>query len=449
VRCALLLALTLPLAVSSCARRDDAQPAPRSASARLRDILLPARAHVTAARVRAGATMASLLRAHQVAEQEIASIVTKAGAIFDLRKFRADQPYRLDRQDDGAVRWFEYEIDADRLLRISRADDEVLPASGAPPESFVAEVKAIPKTRRESVVRGQIDRDHPSLFAAMDAAGETADLSVALADVFGGDIDFNTDLQPGDRFRLVVSKDYRDDGVALTTGEPSGDGPADGPDAADDGADAGGSPAQAFAGYGPIAAAELDNDGRRLRAVRFTPEGGAPAYYDEHGQSLRRFFLKSPLKFQPVITSAFTRSRFHPILREYRPHLGIDYRAPIGAPVVAVAEGVVVEAGMAGGAGRMVHLRHANGYETEYLHLSAIAVRAGARVHQGDIIGRVGMSGLATGPHLDYRVKQRGAFVNPLTAQRSMAPADPVPAAQIEAFAAVKARAFAALDEQR
>ena len=103
----------------------------------------------------------------------------------------------------------------------------------------------------------------------------------------------------------------------------------------------------------------------------------------------------------------------HPVLREVRAHLGVDYRAPAGAPVVAVADGVVVSAGMSGGAGRMVHLRHANGFETEYLHLSAIAVRAGARVRQGELIGRVGSTGLATGPHLDYRLKKNGAFINP------------------------------------
>src|SRR5438477_382516 len=127
-----------------------------------------------------------------------------------------------------------------------------------------------------------------------------------------------------------------------------------------------------FAGYGPILAAEFNNAGRTLRAVRFTPQSGVPGYYDERGVSMRRFFLQSPLKFVPVVSSRFSRSRLHPILREYRPHLGVDYRAPAGAPVVAIADGLVVEAGVSGGAGRMVHLRHANNFESEYLHLSAI-----------------------------------------------------------------------------
>ena len=135
----------------------------------------------------------------------------------------------------------------------------------------------------------------------------------------------------------------------------------------------------------------------------------------------------------------------HPVLREVRAHLGVDYRAPAGAPVVAVADGVVVSAGMSGGAGRVVHLRHANGFETEYLHLSAIAVRAGTRVRQGELIGRVGSSGLATGPHLDYRLKKNGVFINPVTAHRAMPPADPIPAAEMPAFEAARDRAMAAL----
>ena len=160
---------------------------------------------------------------------------------------------------------------------------------------------------------------------------------------------------------------------------------------------------------------------------------------------MRRFFLASPLKFQPVVTSAFSRSRLHPVLREYRAHLGVDYRAPAGAPVVAVADGIVVSAGTSGGAGRMVHLRHANGFETEYLHLSAIAVRPGMHVGQGELVGRVGSSGLATGAHLDYRLRKNGAFVNPTTAHRLMTPAAPIPDAQMVAFVAERDRERAAL----
>ena len=392
------------VALSACDTRTNASVARvDTLRAAKGDIMLSLETTVVSSRVRAGATLASMLREHDVAVADAAAIVSHAAAVFDPRKVRANQPYRLETTHGGAVRGFEYEIDGDRFLRVGRSPDDAL----------VARVLPIPKTRRVEVVSGRIDREHTSLVAALDAAGETIDLTLALADIFGGDIDFTTEVQPGDHFQLTVEKQFRDD--------------------------------HQFAGYGPISAAEFTNAGRRVRAVRFTPEGGSPGYYDEHGRSMRRFFLASPLKFQPVVTSGFSHARLHPVLREVRAHLGVDYRAPAGAPVVAVADGVVVSAGTSGGAGRMVHLRHANGFETEYLHLSVIAVRAGARVRQGELVGRVGSSGLATGPHLDYRLKKNGAFINPITAHRAMPSADPIPLLQMVAFEALRDRAMAAL----
>lgn len=367
------------------------------------DIALQSEHIVVSARVTAGATLASMLRARSIAAADVARMIERAAAVFDLRKVRVNQPYRLETDLAGTVTRFEYEIDGDRFLRLSRTNGNEL----------AAEVLPIPKTRTMEHVTGQIDRAAPSLVSAIESAGETIDLTLVLAEILGGEIDFSTELQPGDHFDVSVEKQYRDD--------------------------------HGFAGYGPVTAVEFNNAGRRVRAVRFTPEGGAPGYFDERGTSMKRFFLASPLKFQPVITSAFSKSRMHPVLREYRAHLGVDYRAPEGAPVVAVSDGVVVSAGMAGASGRLVHLRHANGFESEYLHLSAISVRAGERVQQGEVIGRVGSSGLATGPHLDYRLKKNGVFVNPVTAHRAMPPADPVPAAEMAAFAAVRDAAFAEL----
>jgi murein DD-endopeptidase MepM/ murein hydrolase activator NlpD len=388
---------------AACQQRPEVreQPEPRTLIGRAaRDIALKSETIVVSARVAAGATLASILRAQSIAVSEIVQLLSRIAGVFDLRKVRANQPYRLETHSDGLLRKFEYEIDNDRFLRVSRADDD----------SLVADVLPIPKTRRVERVTGRIDRSTSSLVAAVEAAGETIELTLALADILGGEIDFSTELQPGDRFDLTVEKQYRDGG--------------------------------AFAGYGPVMAVAFDNDGRRIRAVRFAPQGGPPGYYDEHGVSMKRFFLASPLKFAPVVTSAFTRSRFHPVLREYRAHLGVDYRAPEGAPVVAVSDGLVIGAGFAGASGRLVHLRHANGYESEYLHLSSIAVRTGDRVRQGDLIGRVGSSGVATGPHLDYRLKKDGAFVNPVAAHRAMPPADPVPADDMAAFTLVRDEAF-------
>jgi murein DD-endopeptidase MepM/ murein hydrolase activator NlpD len=385
-------------AVSARVASSDARDIPGRPGAP-RDLALPADFTVMSANVPKGATLATLLRAEDIAAPEVAEVVRQASTVFDPRKVRTAQPFRLERTARGAVKCFEYEIDGDRFLRVSRSPDDALEAVVLP----------IPKTRSVEHVRGQIDRG--SLVAALDAAGETIDLTLAMADILGGEIDFSTEVQPGDRFDVTVEKQYRDNHV--------------------------------FAGYGPVLAVEFTNAGRRVRAVRFAPEGGAPAYFDERGVSMRRFFLASPLKFQPVVTSSFSLSRFHPILKEYRAHLGVDYRAPAGAPVVAVADGVVVTAGMSGASGRMVHLRHANGYESEYLHLSAITVQPGTHVRQGELVGRVGSTGLATAAHLDYRLKKNGTFINPVTAHRSMPPADPVPAGQIAAFAVVRDRAFA------
>jgi murein DD-endopeptidase MepM/ murein hydrolase activator NlpD len=400
-----LVLIVTALAFSACAaqpdRRTDALPKRTLA----RDIQLIADTTMVSAKVAAGATLASILRTNEVVSSDVVEILLRAASVFDVRRLRAQQPYRLVKTQEGLLRRLDYEIDGDRFLRIVRA-----PTDDAP---LVADVLPISKTQRMAVVRGEIDRGHSSLVAAVDAAGETIELTLALADIFGGEIDFSTEVQPGDRFELSVEKQYRED--------------------------------EQFAGYGPILAAEFTNAGRRVRAVRFTPDGGTPGYYDEHGVSMRRFFLASPLKFQPVVTSAFSRSRLHPVLREYRAHLGVDYRAPAGAPVVAVADGVVVSAGMSGGAGRMVHLRHANGFETEYLHLAAIAVRTGEHVHQGELVGRVGSSGLATGPHLDYRLTKNGVFVNPIAAHRLMPPAAPIPEREMAAFTGVRDRAMAAL----
>jgi murein DD-endopeptidase MepM/ murein hydrolase activator NlpD len=404
VRTTLLLILGTALTTTACDTRTNASVArPDTIAAVKGDIMLSLETTIVSSRVRAGATLASVLRAHDIAVADAAAIVAQAGSVFDLRKVRANQPYRLETMPGGSVRGFEYEIDSDRFLRVGRSPDQEL----------VARVLPIPKTRNLEVVHGQIDHEHTSLVSAIDAAGETIDLALALAGIFGGEIDFSTELQPGDRFELSVEKQFRDD--------------------------------HQFAGYGAVAAAEFTNAGRHVRAMRFTPQDGTPAYFDEHGRSMRRFFLASPLKFQPVVTSAFSKARMHPVLREVRAHLGVDYRAPAGAPVVAVADGVVVSAGMSGGAGQMVHLRHANGFETEYLHLSAIAVRAGTRVRQGELIGKVGSSGLATGPHLDYRLKKNGAFINPVTAHRAMPPAEPIPAAEMAAFEAARDRAMEAL----
>jgi len=355
--------------------------------------------------VPARTTIAHLFENHMIASADSPVLVSSIASAMDVRRLRAGQPYAIDRLLDGRVRRFEYEIDADRRLTVARAS-----LDGAP--RFVATIERIPRQTDVVTVEGAINRETNSLSAAIDKAGERIELALGMADVFSGEIDFNSDLQPGDTFRVLVERHTREGKLS---------------------------------GYGAILAAEFVNDDRKLKAIRFTPDGGSPGYYDENGRSLKRFFLKSPLKFEPRVTSRFSRSRMHPILGYARAHNGVDYHAPTGAAVGAVAPGVVTLAGWTSGGGRTVKLRHPNGYETEYLHLSSIAVRAGVRVGQGDLVGRVGKTGLATAPHLHYGLKKNGRYVNPILEHRNMPPGEPVPASVVNVFTTERDRYFTLL----
>ncbi|HEX8027826.1 MAG TPA: M23 family metallopeptidase [Vicinamibacterales bacterium] len=375
---------------------------PAETGRRSHDVALAKDADLLSGYVPPRTTIAHLFENHMIQGADSPAIVSSIAAAMDVRKLRAGQPYTIDRLLDGRVRRFEYEIDGDRRLSVERASLEGTPR-------FIATVERIPKETTVVTVEGQINRETNSLMAAIDKAGERIELALGMADVFSGEIDFSSDLQPGDNFRVLVERHTREGKLA---------------------------------GYGAILAAEFLNDNRKLKAIRFTPEGGVPAYYDEQGRSLKRFFLKSPLKFEPRITSRFSSSRKHPILGYARAHNGVDYYAPAGAPVGSVAPGVVTFAGWTNGGGRTVKVRHPNSYETEYLHLSAISVKAGARISQGDLVGRVGMTGLATGVHLHYGLKKNGGYVNPVIEHRNMPPGDPVPATFMNVFNTERDRYF-------
>jgi murein DD-endopeptidase MepM/ murein hydrolase activator NlpD len=378
------------------------------------DVQLLRETVTTVARVPPDATLVSLLQSHGLAGPLVVEAVQAARDVFDLRAIKAGRVYRLVLGIDGLLREFRYEIDADRFLLISPGAEPAEP--GGTRAGLVASVGAFEKTRSVMGLQGAIDESRTSLVASIENAGERVDLALGMADIFGGEIDFHHDLRQGDRFALVFESFTRE---------------------------------EQFANYGHILTAELLNDGRTLRAYRFELADGKAGYYDDEGRSLKRRFLRSPLRFEPRITSRFSNRRLHPVLRVYRPHHGVDYGAPAGSAVVAVASGVVVSAGWSGGSGRMVRLRHADGYETYYLHLSSIAVRRGARVAQGQLIGRVGSSGLATAAHLDYRVRKNGRFINPLTLHRSLPPGEPIPAGQLPAFQAWRDRVLASLVQAR
>ena len=381
----------MALVLASCARPE---PAARTAGA---DVYLPRESETIVATVPRHATLDSLLRANQLREQLVTEAVSVARDVFDPRRLRADQPYRLVRSLDGWLREFEYQIDGDRFLRIVSLDR-------ARPDVLDARVLNYDKRTDVVAIDARIDAAHSSLIGSIDAAGEKVQLALELADVFSGQVDFHTDLQPGDSFRVLFEKSSHD-------GQ--------------------------FSGYGAILGAAITVDGRRLQAFRWEdPATGKAGYYDENGRSLKRFFLKSPLKFEPRVTSGFSMRRFHPIDQVFKAHLGVDYGAPTGSSVVAVAAGVVVSAAHSGAGGNTVHLKHQGGFETYYLHLSAYGagIRAGAHVAQGQLIGRVGMTGSATGPHLDYRLKRNGVFVNPVAVHSRQAPGEPIPAVMLANF---------------
>jgi murein DD-endopeptidase MepM/ murein hydrolase activator NlpD len=379
---------------SACAREPES---PRRAPALSADVILRPETETVEARVPRHATLDSLLRQHELTPELINAVIDSAAAVFNPRELRADHPYRLVRSFDGWLREFVYEIDTDRFLRIVNLDR-------SQPQMLDAQVLPFEKDTAVVAIRGQIDSVRPSLIAAVDEAGEQIQLAMALAEIFGGHIDFDSDLQPGDRFDVLFEKSTREGN---------------------------------FAGYGAILGATLVVDGKEYQAFRWVnPATGKAAYYDADGRSLKRFFLMSPLRFEPRVTSAFSRSRLHPVHRDRRPHLGVDYGAPHGAAVVSVAAGTVMSAGWAGGGGKQIRLRHAGGFETYYLHLSSFAkgIRAGAHVDQGQLIGRVGATGTATGPHLDFRLRKGGAFVDPARERRRQPPGEPIPAAQTAAF---------------
>ncbi len=344
----------------------------------------------TAKQMPSGANFAGMLLQFGLSAAEAADATAAAQHAFNLRQVRAGNTVTVGRSVEGSLREIDYKIDAERVLHI------VPQAPG-----FAAEVRDIPVRSEVAIVSGKLE---DSLFNAVEEAGESAEVAMRLAQIFGYDLDFYTDPRRGDTFRVVLEK------RKYANGET--------------------------AGYGKILAAEYSNGGRKYQALLFHDPEGRPAYYTADGKSLQKAFLRSPLKFGAPVTSHFSQSRFHPILKTYRPHLGTDYGAPVGTPVQTIGSGRVVFAGRKGGDGNMVHIVHSNGYETMYLHLSKMFVHAGEHVEMGKTIGLVGMTGLATGPHLDFRIMQKGQFKN--FERLGLPPSDPVSKKNWAEFAGVR-----------
>jgi murein DD-endopeptidase MepM/ murein hydrolase activator NlpD len=359
----------------------------------------PPRVVTQSVSIERGDTLETLLEGAGMDEAERVAMISAARSVFNVRKLRAGSSLNLTRVDGGDVKSLDYIIDPDHELRVARAA-----------EGFEAAVVAIPGEIRVVPACGTMQ---DSLFDSMERAGERAELALEVADIFAWDIDFYTDPQPGDSFCVVLEKKEYANGQPPT--------------------------------YRRILAARYVNAGTTYEGYLFPDGGGKAGYYSRDGRSLQAAFLRSPLKFDARISSRFSRRRFHPVLKIYRPHLGTDYAAPIGAPVQAVASGHVTFSGRSGGSGNMVRIRHANGYESMYLHLSRRYVRAGQTVAQGQRIGAVGATGIATGPHLDFRLRRNGAFVN---FERLKSPrAAQLAAREMKAFQPESARLASLMDE--
>jgi len=320
-----------------------------------------------------------------IAREEAREMVAVLRGAVNMRRLRPGERLLVTRAPGGAVEAVAYVRSALERHELRRDGD-----------GWSVETQHTPIETRVVAVSGRLE---DSLFASIERLGESALLTAAFVRLFEWDVDFAADSLPGDRFRLLVEKRY-------AAGE--------------------------LIGYGDILVAQYETAGRPvITGVAFGGDDGQRQHFDADGRSVKKMFLRAPLDFTRI-TSGFSHARRHPILGGLRPHLAIDYGAPTGTPVRAVADGTVAAAGWSGGNGISVTLSHARGYQTMYNHLSAAVVRPGQRVRQREVIGRVGATGLATGPHLDYRVSRNGQFVNPLG--EKFIPGAPVPPERRRAF---------------
>jgi murein DD-endopeptidase MepM/ murein hydrolase activator NlpD len=316
-----------------------------------------------------GTTLSDILMPFGFSPRDVYDLRTDTKPVYDLAKIKAGQELRIYSETDGLFVRLEYDIDKENYLLVEKKETR-----------YRARLKAIPYQTKTRLVWGFITNN---LISAVTDLEEKPVLAMMLADLFAWDIDFYTDLRQGDSFKILFEKKYL---------------------------------YNEFYGYTHILAAEFVNQGNKFQAFRYTyPDTGKWDYFTFNGDSVRKEFLKSPIKFARI-SSRFSYSRFHPVRKVYRPHYGVDYAARIGTEVQATADGTVTFTGWNGAAGRMVRIRHKNNYETMYLHLRGYArgIRKGTKVKGGQVIGYVGSSGESTGPHLDYRIKYRGKYINPL-----------------------------------
>lgn len=343
-----------------------------------------------------GETLGQLLRGLGMSGQEVHGAVMALASEINLRKVRAGQSGLAYYDGEGSLSSLRLELYRRGWLTLDKRQGD-----------WTASMKEFVRSSRRRSIEGRLES---FLFNDIERAGGVPAVAIAMSNVLQWDLDFNRDLRKGDHFGVLYEESLLDN---------------------------------RFDGIGRILAMTYENRGVTHEAYLFGEEG-AEGYYDAEGRPLQKMFLKSPLPFMRV-TSRFSHSRFHPVLKRNRPHYGVDLGAPRGTPVRVTATGTATFVGRQGGAGKMVKVRHPNGYETMYLHLSGFAkgVSRGAKVRQGDVIGFVGSTGLSTGPHLDYRVKKNKRYLNPL--QLENRPAEPIDERRMGEFIAQRDRLRAAL----
>jgi murein DD-endopeptidase MepM/ murein hydrolase activator NlpD len=325
-----------------------------------------------------GETFYEIGSRHGLSAQTILQIGEAAKPVFDLSRAKPGQiiDVWLSRKD-GSVEKISLHLSSEEMLNIIRVGDEFFPSLAR------SATLSIP-----TVITGAVSS---CFYESALARGFPSELAMEFADIFAWDIDFLVDIRPGDSFQAIFDRHYAR-GTCI--------------------------------GHGKVIAAAFVNHDKVHESFYFIDTEGRAGYYDRNGKSLRKAFLKSPLRYRRI-SSYFSSRRFHPILKIYRPHYGVDYAAPVGTPVESVGDGRVTFIGWKSGYGRYIRVRHNHVYQTGYGHLSRFArgLKKGSRVRQGDVIGYVGSSGLATGPHLDFSMIRNGKFINPLTVKSPSAKA--------------------------
>lgn len=320
--------------------------------------------------IQSGETFSGILGRYGVNQSLQLAIAEKSQGILDPRKLRAGKVFHIYRKSTDTVqpvKHLVYQNDAINYILIDLGDSLRV-------EQKAKEVQVVKKSLSTTI--------RSSLYEDMLAAGGNIELALKVSDLYAWSIDFFR-LQTGDQLALVYEEEYVDDSIRV--------------------------------GVGRILMAHFQHAGRDFEAYRYEREGKFIDYYDENGKSLRKAFLKAPLDFFRI-SSRYNPSRFHPVLKRVKPHLGTDYAAPTGTPIRTTADGTIEKAGYTSGNGNYVKVKHNSVYSTQYLHMSKIksGIKAGVAVKQGDVIGFVGSTGLATGPHVCYRFWKNGKQVDPL-----------------------------------